>query len=72
MPAAILCSKHLISIRYELIDSGNAQTGMISKIAKSTVRSLYSLFAEFPERLKLHLQTSLFAKEHSEVLLSIS
>ncbi len=52
----------------QLIDSENAQIGVTSKIAKSTVRSLYSLFPEFPEFPKLHLQTSLIAKEHTEVL----
>ena len=53
-----------------LIDSGNARIGMISRIAKSTVRSLYSLFPELPEFPNLHLQTSpSLAKEHPEVLL---
>ena len=33
----------------QLIDSGNARIGMTSKIAKSTVRSLYSDFPEFPQ-----------------------
>jgi len=42
----------------QLIDSGNARIGMTSKIAKSTVRSLYSHFLELPELPKLHLQTS--------------
>jgi hypothetical protein len=50
----------------QLIDSENARIGMISWIAKSAVRSLYSLFPELP---KLNLQTSpALAKEHSEVL----
>ena len=53
----------------QLIDSGNARIGMNTKIAKSTVRSLYGDFPEFPELPKLHLQTSpTLAKEHSEVL----
>ena len=52
----------------QLIDSENARIGMISRIAKSTVRSLYSLFPELPELPKLHLQTSpTIAKDHSEV-----
>ena len=52
----------------QLIDSENARIGMISKIAKSIVRSLYSLFPELPEIPKLHLQTSpSLAQEHSEV-----
>jgi hypothetical protein len=46
----------------QLIDSGNARIGMNTKIAKSTVRSLYSLFPELPELPKLHLQTALLAK----------
>jgi hypothetical protein len=33
----------------QLIDSENARIGMISKIAKSTVRSLYSHFPEFQD-----------------------
>jgi hypothetical protein len=33
----------------QLIDSGNARTGMIFRIAKSTVRSLYGDFPEFPQ-----------------------
>ncbi len=48
----------------QLIDSENARIGMISRIPKSTVRSLYSLFSELPELPKLHLQTPLLAKEH--------
>jgi hypothetical protein len=53
----------------QLIDSENARIGMISRIAKSTVRSLYSLFPELPELPNLHLQTShVSAKEPSEVL----
>ena len=53
----------------QLTDSENARIGMISKIDKSTVRSLYGDFPEFPELPKLHLQTSpTLAKEHSEVL----
>jgi hypothetical protein len=44
----------------QLIDSENARIGMISRIAKSTVRSLYSLFPELPELPKLHLQTASF------------
>ncbi len=52
-----------------LIDSENARIGMISTIAKSTVRSLYGLFPEFPELPNLHLQTSpTLTKEHSEAL----
>jgi hypothetical protein len=52
----------------QLTDSVNARIGMIPGIAKSTVRSLYSLFPELPELPKLHLQTSpTIAKEHSEV-----
>ena len=46
----------------QLIDSGNARIGMTSKIAKSTVRSLYGLFPELPGLPKLHLQTALLAK----------
>jgi len=42
----------------KLTDSENARIGMISRIAKSTVRSLYSLFPELLELPKLHLQTS--------------
>jgi hypothetical protein len=33
----------------QLIDSENARIGVISKIAKSTVRSLYSFFTERPK-----------------------
>jgi hypothetical protein len=33
----------------QLIDSGNARIGMIFRIAKSTVRSLYGDFPEFPQ-----------------------
>jgi hypothetical protein len=33
----------------QLIDSENARIGMISRIAKSTVRSLYSHFPELQE-----------------------
>jgi hypothetical protein len=33
----------------QLIDSGNARIGMNTKIAKSTVRSLYGDFPELPE-----------------------
>jgi len=33
----------------QLIDSGNARNGMNTKIAKSTVRSLYGDFPEFPQ-----------------------
>jgi cation transport ATPase len=52
----------------QLIDSVNAWIGMTSKIAKSTVRSLYGDFPELPELPKLHLQTPpTLAKEHSEV-----
>ena len=52
----------------QLIDSGNARIGMIFRIAKSTVRSLYGDFPELPELPKLHFQTSpTLAKEHSEV-----
>ncbi len=39
----------------QLIDSENARIGMISKIAKSTVRSPYSLFPELLEFAKLFL-----------------
>ena|SRR5579863_6559137 len=35
----------------QVIDFGNARSGMFSKIAKSTVRSLYSLFPEFQQLL---------------------
>ena len=53
----------------QLIDSEIAQIGITAMIAKSTVRSLYSLFPELPELPKFHLQTSpTLAKEHSEVL----
>ena len=51
----------------QLIDSENVRIGMISKIAKLTVRSLYG---HFPERLQLPNSTfgrPLLAKEHSEV-----
>jgi len=52
----------------QLIDSGNARIGMNTKIAKSTVRSLYGDFPEFLQLPKLHLQTSpTLAKEQSEV-----
>ena len=52
----------------QLVDSGNARIGMIPTIAKSTVRSLYSLFPELLELPKLHLQTSpTLVKEHPEV-----
>jgi len=44
----------------QLIDSGNARNGMNTKIAKSTVRSLYGDFPELPELPKLHLQTASF------------
>jgi hypothetical protein len=33
----------------QLIDSGNARIGMNTKIAKSTVSSLYGDFPEFPQ-----------------------
>ena len=46
----------------QLIDSENARIGMISRIAKSTVRSLYCLFPGLPELPKLHLQTSLLGE----------
>jgi hypothetical protein len=53
----------------QLIDSEKARIGTISRTAKSTVRSLYSLFPELPELPKHHLQTAPnLAKEHSEVL----
>ena len=52
----------------QLIDSENARIGIISRITESTVRSLYSLFPEFQELPKLHLQTfPSLVKEHSEV-----
>jgi hypothetical protein len=49
----------------QLIDSENARIGMISRIAKSTVRSLYSLFLELSELPKstsgrLHLAKRAF------------
>ncbi len=47
----------------QLIDSENARIGMISRIAKSTVRSLHSLFPEFPELLNLHLRTAPFGEK---------
>ncbi len=53
----------------QLIDSGNARIGMISKIATSTVRSLYG---HFPECLQIPLSTfgrPFWRKEHSEVRL---
>ena len=53
----------------QLTDTENARIGMISKIAKSTVRSLYSHFLELPELPKLHLQTASFDEKHSEVRL---
>jgi hypothetical protein len=57
----------------QLIDSGNARIGMIFRIAKSTVLSLYSLFPELPELPKLHLQTSQSRKKSIlKCLLSIS
>jgi hypothetical protein len=52
----------------QFTDSMIARIGMIFKIAKSTVRSLDSLFPELPELPKLHLQISpTLAKEHPEV-----
>jgi hypothetical protein len=42
----------------QLIDFENARIGMISRITKSAVRSLSSLFPELLELPKLHLQTS--------------
>jgi hypothetical protein len=36
----------------QLTDSVNARIGIISKNAKSTVRSLYSLFPDLPETPK--------------------
>lgn len=54
----------------QLIDSEIARFGRNSTTSKSTVRSLYSLFPDFPESPKLHLQTfPTLAKEHSEVRL---
>ena len=54
----------------QLIDSENARIGMISRIAKSTVRPLYSLFSELLELPKLHPQTAPHLRnEHSEVRL---
>lgn len=50
----------------QLIDSENVRTGMISRIATSTVRSLYSLFPESPSST---FRRPLWRKEHSEVLL---
>jgi len=40
----------------QLTDSENARIGMISRIAKSTVRSLYSLFPELLELPRLTLR----------------
>jgi hypothetical protein len=45
-----------------VIDSGNARIGMFSKIAKSTVRSLYSHFPEFQELPNSTFRRSLFSK----------
>jgi hypothetical protein len=51
----------------QLADSENARIGRISRIAESTVRSLYSLFPELIELPKLHVQTvPSSTKEHSE------
>ena len=46
----------------QVIDSGNARVGMFSKIAKSTVRSVYSHFPEFQEFPNSTFRRSLFAK----------
>ncbi len=46
----------------QLIDSENDRIGMISMIAKSTVRSLY-VFPKMPTSPKLHLQTALFGEK---------
>jgi hypothetical protein len=47
------------------IDFEIARIGMISRIAKSTVRSLYDLFLELLELPKLHLQTFLCVRERA-------
>jgi hypothetical protein len=46
----------------QVIDSENARIGMFSKIAKSSVRSLYSDFPEFQELPNSTFTRSLFAK----------
>ena len=46
----------------QVIDSGNARIGMFSKIAKSTVRLLYSHFPEFQELPNSTFRRSHFAK----------
>jgi hypothetical protein len=53
----------------QLIDSENVRTGMISRIAASTVRSLYSLFPDFPESPSSTFRRPFWRKEHSEVRL---
>ena len=51
----------------QLVDSEIAKIGMNSTISNSTVRSLYSLFQEFPELPNPTFGQPHFAKEHSEV-----
>jgi hypothetical protein len=46
----------------QLTDSVNARIGIISKNAKATVRSLYSLFLEFPKIPKSTFGRPLLAK----------
>jgi hypothetical protein len=51
----------------QLIDSEIARIGMFSKIAKSTVRSLYSHFPEFQELPNSISDGPHSRKEHAEV-----
>ena len=53
----------------QLIDSGNARIGMIFRIAKSTVRSLYGDFPEFLQLPNSTFRRLLWRKKHSEVRL---
>ena len=53
----------------QLIDSGIAWIGMNTKIAKSTVRSLYGDFPEFLQLPNSTFRRLLWRKKHSEVRL---
>jgi hypothetical protein len=55
----------------QVIDSENARIGMISEIAKSTVRSLYGHFPERPQLPNSTFGRPFWRKKHSEVSLTV-